>query len=91
MGALQISTVDYLFIKHRSMTIKLEDVCSEYYPHLTRAEMLRRANNQEFPFSCFKLEPENKRAPFLVHVADLANILDKKYASASKDFAAFHQ
>ncbi|MFX5537781.1 pyocin activator PrtN family protein, partial [Acinetobacter baumannii] len=49
-----------------------------------------KANNQEFPFSVFKID-SSKRAPFLVHVKDLADILDKKYSEAAKDFATFHQ
>lgn len=90
MGAFQMSTNEYLFIKYRSMTVELMAVVADYYPHLSKAEALRKANNQEFPFSVFKID-QSKRAPFLVHVKDLADILDKKYSEASKDFATFHQ
>ncbi|MHA3049958.1 pyocin activator PrtN family protein [Acinetobacter sp. ANC 4639] len=90
MGAFQMSTNEYLFIKYRSMTIELMTVVADYYPHLSKAEALRKANNQEFPFSVFKID-QSKRAPFLVHVKDLADVLDKKYSEASKDFATFHQ
>ncbi|ENV46381.1 hypothetical protein P255_00520 [Acinetobacter brisouii CIP 110357] len=90
MGAFQMSTNEYLFIKYRSMTVELMAVVADYYPHLSKAEALRKANNQEFPFSVFKID-QSKRAPFLVHVKDLADILDKKYSEASKDFATFHR
>jgi len=90
MGAFQMSTNEYLFIKYRSMTVELMAVVADYYPHLSKAEALRKANNQEFPFSVFKID-QSKRAPFLVHVKDLADVLDKKYSEASKDFATFHQ
>ncbi|WP_267531129.1 pyocin activator PrtN family protein [Acinetobacter oleivorans] len=90
MGVLQLTTTDYLFMKYRTMTVELMEVVQEYYPHLSKAEALRKANNQEFPFSVFKIDP-SKRAPFLVHVQDLANILDKRYSEAAKDFATFHQ
>lgn len=77
-------------MKYRSMTVELMTIVSDYYPHLSKAEALRKANNQEFPFSVFKID-QSKRAPFLVHVKDLADILDKKYSEASKDYATFHQ
>lgn len=70
--------------------IKLEDVCEQYYPHITKAERLRKANKQEFPFSVFKLEPDNKRAPYFVHAADLAEVLDKQHELAKSDFTTLH-
>lgn len=90
MGVFQLKTADYLFMKYRTMTVELITVVEEYYPHLSKAEALRKANNQEFPFSVFKIDT-SKRAPFLVHIKDLADILDKKYSEAAKDFATFHQ
>ena len=90
MDALKLNTIDYLFIKYRSMTVELMTIVTDYYPHLSKAEALRKANNQEFPFSVFKID-QSKRAPFLVHVKDLANILDNQYSEASKDFATFHR
>ncbi|MGQ1231756.1 pyocin activator PrtN family protein [Acinetobacter baumannii] len=90
MGVFQLKTADYLFMKYRTMTVELMTVVQEYYPHLSKAEALRKANNQEFPFSVFKIDP-SKRVPEMVHVQDLAGILDKKYSEAAKDFATFHQ
>ncbi|WP_092690034.1 pyocin activator PrtN family protein [Acinetobacter kyonggiensis] len=88
--AFKISTSEYLFMKYRSMTVELMTIVSDYYPHLSKAEALRKANNQEFPFSIFKID-KSKRAPFLVHVQDLADVLDTEYSKASKDFATFHR
>lgn len=90
MGVFELTTTDYLFMKYRTMTVELLTVVQDYYPHLSKAEALRKANNQEFPFSVFKIDP-SKRAPFLVHIQDLAGILDKKYSEAAKDFATFRQ
>ena len=90
MDAFQINTLDYLFMRYRSMTVDLLLIVSDYYPHLSKAEALRKANNQDYPFSVFKID-QSKRAPFLVHIKDLADILDSKYSEASKDYATFHQ
>lgn len=87
---LKFKTEDYLFMKYRSMAVELMDIVADYYPHLSKAEALRKANKQEFPFSVFKID-QSKRAPFLVHVKDLADILDNQYSEASKDFATFHR
>ena len=81
---------EYLFMKYRSMAVDLMTIVKDYYPHLSKAEALRKANNQEFPFSVFKID-KSKRAPFLVHLNDFANVLDKHYLEASKDFATFYQ
>ena len=90
MNCFQINTTELRFIKYRSMTVELMTVVSDYYPHLSKAEALRKANNQQFPFSVFKID-KSKRAPFLVHIKDLAAVLDKQYSEASKDFATFHR
>ncbi|MCH7337622.1 pyocin activator PrtN family protein [Acinetobacter sp. NIPH 2699] len=90
MGAFQLNTADYLFMKYRTMAIDLMTIVNDYYPHLSKAEALRKANNCEFPFSVFKID-KSKRAPFLVHLNDFADVLDKQYSQASKDFATFHQ
>ena len=90
MGTIQMSMNEYLFMKYRSMAVDLMTIVKDYYPHLSKAEALRKANNQEFPFSVFKID-KSKRAPFLVHLNDFANVLDKHYLEASKDFATFYQ
>lgn len=90
MGSITIDTSDYLFMRYRSMAVELMTIVADYYPHLSKAEALRKANNQDFPFSVFKID-QSKRAPFLVHVKDLADVLDQKYSEASKDFATFHR
>ena len=90
MDALKLNTFDYLFIKYRSMTVELMTIVADYYPHLSKTEALRKANNQEFPFSVFKID-KSKRAPFLVHVKDLADVLDTEYSKAAQDYATFHQ
>ena len=90
MVAFQINTLDDLYMQYWSMTVDLLLIVSDYYPHLSKAEALRKANNQDYPFSVFKID-QSKRAPFLVHVKDLADVLDKKYSEASKDYATFHQ
>lgn len=90
MASLQLNTSDYLFMKYRSMTILLDEVVKEYYPHLSKAKVLEKARNQEFPFSCFKLD-KSQKAPYFVHVKDLAKVLDQQYVLANRDHVTLHQ
>lgn len=38
------------------MAVELMTIVADYYPHLSKAEALRKANNQDFPFSVFKID-----------------------------------
>ncbi|MFX6761093.1 pyocin activator PrtN family protein [Acinetobacter baumannii] len=90
MGIFQLTTADYLFMKYRSMTVELMTIVSDYYPHLSKAKMLEKARNQDFPFSCFRLD-KSQKAPYFVHVKDLAHVLDQQYKFANQDHVTLHQ
>ena len=89
-AAIQLSTSDYLFMKYRSMTVLLDEVVKDYYPHLSKVKVLEKARNQEFPFSCFKLD-KSQKAPYFVHIKDLAHVLDLQYKYANQDHVTLHQ
>lgn len=72
------------------MTPDLMDVVKDYFPHLSKAEALRKAGDQAFPFSVFKLD-KSKRAPYLVHINELAKVLEEEYEKASNDYTKLHQ
>lgn len=86
----QLNTADYLFMKYRSITVDLVVLAKDYYPHVSKAELLRRANNQDFPFSVFKID-KSKRAPFLVNLNEFSRVLEKEYEEAASDFATLHR
>ena len=90
MGAFQLNTADYLFMKYRSMTVLLDEIVRDYYPHLSKIKVLEKARNQEFPFSCFKLD-KSQKAPYFVHIKDLAHVLDLQYKYANQDHVTLHQ
>ncbi|MFW1952027.1 pyocin activator PrtN family protein [Acinetobacter beijerinckii] len=90
MDSIQISTADLLFFKYRSTTPNLMEVVKDYFPHLSKAEALRKAGDQAFPFSVFKLD-KSKRAPYLVHINELAKVLEDEYEKASNDYTKLHQ
>lgn len=90
MGAFKLNTTDLLFFKYRSITPTLMEVVNDYFPHLSKAEALRKAGDQAFPFSVFKLD-KSKRAPYLVNINDLAKVLDEEYEKAISDHTKLHQ
>lgn len=81
---------DYLFLKYKTLVIQLDDVCKEYYPHLTKKVIYERASKQEFPFSCFRLD-RSQKSPYFVHIRELAVLFNQKYEIAKKDYATLHR
>lgn len=73
-----LSTFDYLFLKFRSLHVKLEDVVKEYYPHLCKERMLERVRQNRFPFSCFRMDDSQKGTLF-VNIRELAEVIDDIY------------
>lgn len=80
---MKISTTDFLFLKYKELTVPLSVVANEYYPHLSKAKMMEKARNQGFPFTCFRLDSSQK-APYFVHINELAKLFDKQYQEAAK-------
>ncbi|EPF75020.1 hypothetical protein GCM10025882_01930 [Acinetobacter gyllenbergii] len=80
-----LKTFDYLFLKYRSIYIKLDVVVEEYYPNLCKEKMMIRARLQKFPFTCFRIDESQKGAIF-VNIHELAEALDDIY---SKNYAIF--
>ncbi|MDH0031372.1 MULTISPECIES: pyocin activator PrtN family protein [unclassified Acinetobacter] len=90
MTAVQLSIAEILFVKYRSMTPNLMDIVRDYYPQLSKAEALRKASNQAFPFPVFRLD-KSKRAPYLVHINDLAKAIEDEYEKSASDHTKLHQ
>lgn len=80
---LNIPTLTSLLMIFSTINPTLEAVGAVFYPHLSRTKLLEKARNQSFPFTCFKLE-ESQKAPYFVHLKDLANALDTQYLEAKK-------
>ena len=80
--ANKLTTEDYLFLKFRTLTPKLEDICEEYYPHLKKEKVLERARNKAFPFPCYRID-ESQKAPYFINLNDFAIFLDRVYRDES--------
>lgn len=80
-----LTTYDYLFLKYRSIHIKLEDIVTEYYPNLCRENMLTKARQQKFPFTCFRID-ESQKGAFFVSIYEFAKVIDKIYSDQHSIF-----
>ncbi|QOW47707.1 MULTISPECIES: pyocin activator PrtN family protein [Acinetobacter] len=85
-----IKTSDYLFMQFRTLTPSLEQVCNVYYPHLSKAKILEKARNMEFPFVCFKID-DSQKSPYFVDIIELSYLLEEKYSASLTDFNKFMQ
>ncbi|MEG2723902.1 MAG: pyocin activator PrtN family protein [Acinetobacter sp.] len=90
MISITPSTADYLFLKFRSATPKLNDIAKEYYPHLSKEKVLEKARQQKFPFTCFRID-ESQKGAFFVDIHELAEVLDKIYRKSYQSFHASAQ
>lgn len=74
MNKLQMNFSDYLFMQFKTMTPTLEQVGAMYYPHLSKAKLLEKARNMDFPFPCYRID-DSQKAPYLVNLADFSEFL----------------
>ncbi|NJL06831.1 MAG: Pyocin activator protein PrtN [Methylacidiphilales bacterium] len=64
--------------------IPVEQVCRDYFAHLTPREFLRKATAGQIDIPVVAIEASQKAARG-VHLADLAAWIDKRRAAAVKD------
>lgn len=84
------STADYLFLKFRSATPKLNDIAQEYYPHLSKEKVLEKARQQKFPFTYFRID-ESQKGAFFVDIHEFSKILDEIYLRSYQSFQSSTQ
>lgn len=80
-----LNTIDFLFIKFGGCHIKLNEICDEYYPHLSKEKMLEKARLKQFPFTCFRID-NSQKGPLFVDIKELASVFDDLY---KKSYIAF--
>lgn len=69
--------------------IPIEDVCRDYFSHLTPEKFLRKVMLREIVIPVVRIEASQKCAKG-VHLTDLAAYLDARVAAARKECAALN-
>lgn len=75
-----MNTAFALLARFESPTVKLEDICGEYFG-MTKDVAYHRAGLNDLPVPTFRAA-DSQKAPRLVHVDDLAKWLDEQRAAA---------
>jgi hypothetical protein len=68
-----------LLARYERETVPLHDICSEYLG-LTPHQAVRAWNEGRLPVKAFRLRDSTK-APLLVHLSDLAKLIDEARAA----------
>lgn len=68
--------------------IPLEDVCQDYFSHLTPTIMLRKICAGEIALPLVRIDVKSQKTAKGIHLQDLADYLDKRRAAALKETQA---
>ncbi len=79
-----MKTAFALFARFESPTVKLEDICEEFFG-MGREKAYQYANVNALPVPTFRAA-ESQKAPRLVHIDDLAQFLDAQREAARKEW-----
>lgn len=67
-----------------SAIIPVDQVCRDYFSHLTPVQFMRKANAGELDLPVTRIEHSQKAATG-VHLADLADYIDRRREAARKE------
>jgi Pyocin activator protein PrtN len=70
--------------------VPLEEVCRDYFSHLTPEKLLRKVLTGEIEIPIIRIEHSQKSAKG-IHLQDLADYLDKQRAEAIKNLRQLHK
>lgn len=70
--------------------IPVDDVCRDFFSHLTPVQFMRKANAGELDLPITRIDAGSKKTALGVHIADLAEFIDKQRAAARKENDQMH-
>jgi hypothetical protein len=80
-----LNTVFFLMAQYRcAAVIPIEDVCRDYFRHLTPEKLVRKVSLGEIALPLVRIEASQKSAKG-VHISDLAQWLDDRAEAARKE------
>lgn len=70
--------------------LPIDQVCADYFPHLTPAKFLRKVSRGEIAIPVVRIEASQKAAKG-IHLTDLAAYIDQRREAALRDFRQLHR
>jgi hypothetical protein len=67
--------------------IPLEDVCRDYFSHLTPTIMLRKIGAGEIALPVVRIDVKSQKSAKGIHLQDLANYIDRRRVAAVRECA----
>jgi hypothetical protein len=87
-GISNMNTAFLLMAQYNGKAIiPINDVCRDYFPHLTPTKLVRKMSVGEIAIPLVRIESSQKSAKG-VHLADLAEYLDSRAEAARKEMIA---
>ncbi|TWX55257.1 pyocin activator PrtN family protein [Colwellia hornerae] len=80
-----MNTTFMLMAQFEKALVPLSEVCDEYFGCSYRTAV-NKANGGTLPIHVVRLDESNKKSPLLIHVADLASLIDKQRELAKKEW-----
>ncbi|PRX09999.1 UNVERIFIED_ORG: pyocin activator protein PrtN [Martelella mediterranea] len=84
-------TIFFLMIQYEGRaTITVEQVCEDYFAHLTPAKFLRKVSLGDIEIPVTQAEPSQKSQKY-VHINDLADYIDRQHDMALRNHHMLHR
>lgn len=81
-----LNTVFLLMAQYNGRAlIPVEQVCQDYFSHLTLAKFIRKCSMGEIQLPIVRLDPSSQKSAKGVHLSDLAAYLDLRREAAIKE------
>lgn len=82
-----MTTIFLLLAQYGAIAVvPIDIVARDYFPHLSPEKLLRKVSLGEIRLPVVRIEGSNKSAKG-VHIQDLANYIDDRWAAAKKECA----
>ncbi|WP_419797286.1 MAG: pyocin activator PrtN family protein [Terasakiella sp.] len=79
-----MNTAYLLLARFEKPTVHLTDICEEFFGCAKKTAM-EKAKAGTLPVPAFRLE-DNKRAPWLININDLASLIDRQREQAQREW-----
>jgi hypothetical protein len=85
-----VRTTFILLAQYEKAIVSVDEVCRDYFTHLTPAKFVRKVEAGEIKLPLIRIEGSQKCAKG-VHLSDLARYIDARADEARREFEAMHR
>ena len=71
--------------------VPLDKVCRDFFSHLTPAQLVRKCNTGDIALPVVRMDPSSQKTAKGIHITDLAEYIDGRRSTASKELRQLMQ